>query len=48
MGQGALALPKRDFVHQACSQVLRMDMVVQGLQVSVTVLRLRMALLIEG
>ena len=47
IGQGELALPNLEFVHQAYSQVLSIAMVVQGLQISVTVLRLLMALLIE-
>ena len=47
IGQGALALPNLELVHQAYSQVLSIAVVVQGLHMSVTVLRLQMALLIE-
>ena len=47
MGHCWFALPKREFAHQAYSQVLSMEIVVQGLHMSVTVLRLRIAWLID-
>ena len=47
MGHGWCALPNREFVHHAYSQVLRMEIVVQGLQMLVTVLRLCIAWLID-
>ena len=47
MGHGVFAFPNRELVHHAYSQVLSIEIVVQGLQMSVTVFRLRIVLLMN-